>query len=124
MSMFDTIIFETAPVKCECGHEQLDFQTKQYECMSDVYKITKNNELLHERQVWQMCEAYKKDKNARPLMESKHISWDVLDWTDTIYCYSHCDKCQKFWFDIVIIFVHGKFDSIDVQKRKLDYRND
>lgn len=124
MGMFDTIIFEKSPVKCECGHEQLDFQTKQYNCLLDNYKITKDNELLHERSVWELTEAYKKNKDARPVCESKHISWDVLNWTDTIHCYSHCTKCGLWWFDVVLVFIKGKFDSIDVQKRKLDYKNE
>jgi hypothetical protein len=124
MGMFDSIAFEISPIKCECGHEQKNFQTKQYACLLEKYIVTKDNKLQYVRNVWELTEEFKKDTNARPICRTRAVNIENLNWTDTIHCYSSCDKCGKYWFDVLMVWIAGKLHSINVQKKKLEKENE
>jgi len=124
--MFDDIIFEKAPVKCKCGADITDFQTKQFECCLNTYRINKNNKFQSEN--YHIRDAKRSEQTKiggkgkslwLPIMIKEHKGWQTLKWTDTIYCHTFCHNCNKWWFDIEMIWIKGKLDSIKIKKRKL-----
>lgn len=125
MGMFDSVYFEKAPLKCKCGQEITNFQTKQFSNLMEVYQISKNNKLQIENYTITVLtdkeqEEYKKKNNTwfAPFWRKERSGWKTLKWTDTIYCYTFCPVCQKWWFDLEVVFIKGKLDEIKVRRRK------
>lgn len=122
MGMFDDIIFEKAPVNCKCAKEIKNFQTKDLENLLTTFKVTKRNkfkkEIIRLRKPYKR-EQYKIGKIVLPFMVKEHKGWKTLNLTDTIYCCTDCDNCGNWWFDIKMIWIKGKLDSLKIFKTKL-----
>ncbi len=122
MGMFDDIIFEKAPVICKCGNKITDFQTKQFYNLLDKYKVTKRNKLKLE--IYKLKPPKRNEqvtiKDIKiPFVIKEHDRWKILKLTDTIYCYTFCEKCRKWWFDVKMIWIKGKLNDLKIKRRKL-----
>lgn len=124
MGMFDRIIFEKAPIKCKCGNEITDFQTKDFSCTLDTYKVSKRNKFKVEKYRWELTEEFKKDESVRPISRKVSLGWKVLKLTDSFWCYEYCSRCKKWWFDIEMIWIKGSLDKLKVFKRRREYAKD
>lgn len=121
MGMFDEITFEKAPIICKCGNKLDYFQTKDFDNVLDNYRIKENKDL--EVQDWHLesipeneQEELKKKSgfNWSPSLRRVNTGWSKVKWTEKIHCHSDCEKCRKYWFDLLLDIVKGKVRKIEV----------
>ena len=122
MGMFDDVFFDQAPVKCRCGAEMTDFQTKDFENMLDCYRVNLHGQL--ERQSYSLRdpkpeETRKIGSMTFPLFIRESTGWELVKETQTVHVYSDCHQCGKYWFDIHLEYFRGKLVSTKISKRKL-----
>jgi len=122
MGMFDDVVFEQAPIKCKCGAEVKYFQTKDFENLLDCYRVNIHGQL--ERETYQFRaprpdEIRKIGDVTLPLTVKESTGWHSLKKTCTLYVYTYCNQCGKYWFEIELEYFRGKLMSTKISKRKL-----
>lgn len=115
MSMFDSVLFERAPVVCKCGNFVVDFQTKSLHNALEDYVVTEDDFLM-----FQDYEIRKDPTEEDPL----RIDKINLELQHTAYCgpmevHTSCDKCDNYWFSINLNLNNGQIDTIKVKTDKL-----
>jgi len=117
MGMFDIVLFEKSPVKCECGHQPTDFQTKSRDNYLETYLITDKTVELEDFDL--VAIPKEKMKNRRfPRFNRVNKGYRKLEDSGHIDCYTGCDKCEKHWWDICILFKNGNIIGTKIYLRK------
>lgn len=119
MGMFDYVEV-IPPIKCECGKELEDFQTKGGPCIMTTFRI-KDGQLEEEDWKLETNPEYEvakkdgtlKDKWIAPLMK-KSFGWKQLKDTDTLYFYTSCHECGN-WIDVEAVIVDGKVRPLKIE---------
>ncbi len=103
MGCFDSIIMEN-PIKCKCGEELSNFQTKGLDCGLVSYVITKKGKF---RENWKRYVDPK--RNAKKYVYFEDIGFEL---------HTSCRGCGR-WHELYAIFLDGKLAKLKHESRKL-----
>lgn len=130
MGMFNNL-YSDYPLPFDFGAEDpktIDFQTKDFDCLMDNYKITSDGKLIKEYSEW---ENVPPEERKYPPGDINHfigslrkinIYWGEIQYHGVINFYTYREKGENFseWIEFDAIFSHGKLEEIELKNHYLD----
>jgi len=120
MGLFDTIMFEQSPVTCNCGHRQIEFQTKNLDSAMLWYLVKSDGSLAMELVEYKEVPENEKDENGFPFFNGVSKGYQSVTLTRTVHCYNPCSECGDYWFDIFLTYEKGKLVGRGIDKVKME----
>jgi len=118
MSMFDEIHSEEG-IKCNCGEEIHDFQTKDLDNLLEQFILNKNGTIDAEDYTLKSLPKEERNEFGFPFFKKELKGFYKMNLTDTIHCYTNCGH-GKCWIDMTLTFVDGTLVNKTIEVSELE----